>query len=128
LFDYASNGFWIPALNNLQAAYPSKTIKVVIEWQEGETSALDATATANHLTAFSNVITAVRASHSLLATCPLIIEKLYYNVNANEATINSQYDTYVGSNPNSYVIDAYSAVIAEGNAPRKQDLPAGIKY
>jgi len=127
LYPLASAGFWIPALNNLQATYPTKTIKVVIEWQEGETAATDNTATAGHAAAFDTFVTSLRASHSLLATCPLVISKIYYNLTANETTINNGYVTYAGSHSNTYVIDPAASVIADGNPARKKDLSLGIR-
>lgn len=107
----------------LSSAYRGRTIKSVLLWHQGESDATVGADTTAYATNFPAFVTAFRALHSQFTTAPLIITKLYYNLNAGEATINAVFDTYVGANANAYVNDP----AAEVTYPRKVDLPAGIK-
>lgn len=122
-YDVATDGYDLPALADLVAEYPNKNIKPVLFWLQGETDKDVPASLAAYASNFTAFVTAWRAENALFATAPLIIAKLHYELDANEATINAIFDTYAASNPNVYVIDPGSQV----TYPRKVDLPAEIK-
>lgn len=121
-FTAAMDGLYIPALAKVQAEYPNNILKTVILWHQGEADATDTRAD-SYSTNFAAFVTAVRSKHTSLATAPLIITKLYFNLNSGETTINNVFTSYVGGNANSYLIDPASQV----QYPRKIDLPSDIK-
>jgi hypothetical protein len=120
-YDVAVNRYFKVAYPKIVAANPGKTIRVAICWHQGESDAGDNTATSQYATNFAALITALRASHPSLQSAPLIITKLYFNISANEATINSAFQAYADSNPSTTFIVDISAY------PRKQDLTTAQK-
>lgn len=123
MYDVATDGYDLPALADIVAEYPNKTIKPVLMWHQGETDKDVPASLSAYAANFAAYVTAWRAENALFATAPLIITKLKYDLDANETTINAIFDAYAGSNPNVYVIDPGSQV----TYPRKIDLPAEIK-
>ena len=127
-FQISTNTFFLPAIADIQARWPAKTIKPVMVWHQGESDEVLAGAPANYLSNFTTLVTAWRASHASLATAPLFCIKLYWTPGANEDTINNALQTYCTNNANCYFIDVVPTVLASANPyVRKVDLPAGIK-
>jgi hypothetical protein len=120
-FDTAFEYYYPFAYSKIEAEQPGKTIIPIMLWHQGENDAADATATANYGTNFAAFMIAARASHVSLANAYLIITKLYYNIDANEATINSALQSYADSN--STVV----SILDISSQPRKQDLTVGQK-
>ena len=120
LFQIATQYYHTVAYAKLVALHPTKTIKTIILWYQGESDANNGTAASEYYANFVNFVAALRAYDPVFANAPLIITKLKYFIDANEATVNAAFDTFAGGNPNTYLIDI-------SDQPRKQDLDAGVK-
>lgn len=118
-FQIFTEYYYSVAYSKIVAENPGKTIITVILWHQGESDAADATATSQYSTNFSGAgrfIESLRASHSSLSNALLIITKLYYNVDANEATINAFFQSYADAN------SGLVKIVDISDQRRKQDL------
>lgn len=123
LFSIAVNNYYIPAIAKVIAANPGKTISVFVDWHQGETDALNGgTSVSNYATYEAALFTAVRAAHSTLNSAPILTTKLYFNISANEATINGHKQANADANP------SYIKIIDISDMPRNQDLTAAQKF
>lgn len=127
-FQISTQTMFLPALADIQARWPAKTIKPVIVWHQGESDEDLANGPANYLANFTAFVTALRAVDSVLATAPLFAVKLYWNLNSDEDTINAALQTYCAGNANCYFIDPAARVLASATPyVRKVDYPTDIK-
>jgi hypothetical protein len=115
-FQRATEYYYSQAYADVQSENPGKTIIPIICWHQGESDAADNTATTEYATNFAAFVTALRASHSSLADAMLIITKLYYQISANETTINNVFQTYADAN------SSLVKIVDISDQPRKQDL------
>jgi hypothetical protein len=120
-FQRATSYYYSVAYTKVQTDNPGKTIIPIICWHQGESDALDNTATANYAVNFAAFVTALRASHASLANAMLIITKLYYLLSANETTINNVFQAYADANSN------LVKIVDISDMPRKIDLTVGEK-
>src|SRR6478609_6793617 len=120
-FQTAMEWYYQAAYPVIVAENPGKIIIPIIDWYQGETDAADATATANYSSNLNALITAIRASHSSLASAQLYISTLNYNQSAGETTINNVFYSYQSAHPSNTVVIDMSA------QKRKSDLTTGEK-
>jgi hypothetical protein len=120
---------YLPALADIQALHPDKTIKVIKIWHGGETDAQSDTKRDNFYTNFVAFDAAVSAVDASLATAPWMIHKLYFYQGdvanptnaAREVVINAALQQFVDANPaRSYMVDF-------SHLPKKVDLTATQK-
>jgi len=115
-FEIATQRYYSVAYDKIVAENPTSIILPIICWHQGETDAMDNTATSEYSNNFSNFVTSLRASHSTLNNALMFITKLNYLQTANEATINTVFTNYVASHgSNTILIDV-------SDQPRKIDL------
>lgn len=115
-FQIFTEYYYSVAYDKVAAENPGKTIVPIIVWHQGETDAMDNTATSQYAANFSSFVTALRASHSSLGNALMLITKLYYNLTANEDTINDVFQAYADANSD------IVKIIDISDQPRKVDL------
>ncbi len=101
-FDIAIDHYYSPAYIAVEAENPGKTIVPIIMWHQGESDADDADGITGYATRFGGsgrFVDSLRAAHPSLSEALLIITKLYYSVDAAEATINAAFQAYADANP-----------------------------
>lgn len=114
------------AMATVLALHPTKQVKVVILWSQGETDATDGTATTDYATNFDNFYSSVRGLaityQSYIQAAPWIVSSLNYLQTANETTINGVFDSFAAGTGlgNLFVVDMSAQ-------PRKVDLTTGEK-
>lgn len=116
-FDRCFNGMYLPAIADIEAAYPTREIKVVVLFHSGESEAIAGGANlTNFPAALQSLMDSMDGVDSYLAAAPWLFTKIYYNVDVNEATINGHIQTFVdGHSDRCYVVDI-------SDQPRKVDL------
>lgn len=116
-FARATTGMYSGLITSLEALYPTREIKVIVMFHGGESEAISGGSDlTNFPSALQSLYNSMNGVDSYLAEAPWLFTKIYYNVNANEATINGHIQTFVDANPDRcYVVDI-------SDQPRKQDL------
>jgi hypothetical protein len=120
-FQIFTQRYYNVAYAKIVAENPGKTIVPIMLWHQGENDAADATATAQYAARFATFVPALRASHASLADALLIITKLHYNIDANEAAINAAFQAYADANSD------LVKIIDISDINRKVDLTVGEK-
>lgn len=118
-YERATSQYFSVAITKLQALYPGRQVVVFISWHQGESDAPDATALSAYSANFTAFITALRASHALLANARLYITKLWYSKSAAEGTINTVFTNYQAANSST------TALINISGYPQKDELTVG---
>lgn len=115
--------FFNPAISTLiDEGYQVRVVAII--QHIGESTAADPTHTANISTDWTTLKNAFRAESPLLATCPWICTKIFYEGAAGEPTVNAAFDTFASTVPNTYSVDPASQCVI---GKRKMDLSALIK-
>jgi hypothetical protein len=120
-FDFLRFNYFDQAVRKLQIIYPNREIRPIFPWHQGEHDQNSQTNIDAFPTNLLDLMTGWRAHSPLLTNAPFLIHRLYFNLNAAEAQINSHLEDYCDGDANAYFIEVTVS------APRKMDLPALIK-
>lgn len=106
-FDYVFDGLFTNGIGDIQALHPGKDIEIIVSWHQSEADNTDNTATTNYPANFTEFKAAVEAFDSLLVDRLWLITKPYYNLTANEDTINAFFDSLADSRTKIIDISTY---------------------
>lgn len=118
-FDRAINGMYLPAIADIEAAHPTKTIKVIVMYHGGETEAQEGAGSgkvANFPAALGALYNSINAVDNYLGAAPWLFTKLHYSLDAGEDAVNAHIQTFVNNN------SARCKLIDISDQPRKIDL------
>jgi hypothetical protein len=117
LLDQFLNNFFDVAIPKLQAANPTKNIKILcVKWKQGEADSEQQTYIDEYQSNFLGLMSKVRAHDTLLNNVPFIVTKLHFYENALEGQINTIFDNVAGNPANNCHTVNYS------DMPKKVEL------
>lgn len=121
-FSRCFTGMYSPVIADIEALHPTREIKVIVLFHSGESEAIAGGANlTNFPTALQSLMDSMDNVDSYLADAPWLFTKIYYNITANETTINNHIQTFVDSHSNRcFVVDI-------SDQPRKVDLTVAQK-